>query len=920
MKTPQHRWRERLLWIAILSVAAVLRLWELPTRPVGLHYDEAANLVLARQIADGTYRPIFIHAYTGKEVLFFYLAALWVWITGGRAWGLRLTSAMIGLLTVAATLPLTKALLGRKGNRIAAIVASAWMAVAFPHLLLSRHGFRAITQPLLQALTVVTLWRGLRRRSSRWLIAAGLFLGATGYTYLAARLFPLPLGATMAWLTVRTSPAQRRERVRQLALVLTVAILTFAPLGLHFLRYPEAFTTRIEQVAAPTWRDALRGLWLCLRALVWPGGGDPYIRFNIPGRPILSWPVAILSVVGLIRFLTCSRHESLDEAATFLILALLSTMLLPSALASGELTPSNLRLVGLFPFLGILPGCGVELLLGGGEQPLRAAWRWRGTVVAALLILTVGGWANGRAYNRWAGSQALFYAADGEMVLAARALDAAMMEVSPPTVYIASRHYRHPTVAALAHYYEAAKWLTGGATLVLPPSGDALYLLPATLAPPSPWPADLWHTASRQAWRDPKGSVALVGYRLPAKAVAAQREAQRTTDPADFAHVVMVHRAEATAPCRVATPCTVMVTWEVRAVQPSWQPVVRLLHPASGEWVRETAFHYPPEMWTVGEVVLDQFTLVPPWGTPPIGGYEVGVSFFAPASGAQLPRLRDERFAGLEARFPMEGTLLPPEGPKGKEGRCAELRRPSVDAPYGVRLVGWSVPSATRHTGEQIPLTLCWEGATPTTVTLTLEANTRYLLHEGPPTGGAGVVAPLVEDRYALRVPRRAAPGRYTLRLAADGAPLIELGAVEVMTVTRHFLPPPMDYVVGYPFGSLIRLLGYDVGQAKRGYPLEVTLYWQSLTEMTVDYTVFIHLVAEATGQVVAQVDEGPRGGSYPTSWWVVGEVIADTHTMTLPSDLVPGRYALRVGLYLPDTGTMPGEETIIGSIEVNQD
>ncbi len=917
MRAVQRRWRERLLWVAILGIAAVLRLWELPARPVGLHYDEAANLIFARQIADGAYRPIFIHAYTGKEVLFFYVAAPWVWMTGGRAWGLRIASAMVGLLTVAVTAPLTRALLGRREGRAAAVVASAWVAVAFPHLLLSRYGFRAITQPLLQALTVATLWRGLRRGSRRWLVAAGLSLGATGYTYLAARLFPLPLGAAMAWLMVRTPSHRRRERVRQLALVLIVATLTFAPLGLHFLRYPEAFTTRIEQVAAPTWQDALRGLRLCLRALAWPGGGDPYIRFNAPGRPILDWPVALLSVVGLVGLLTRPRREALDDAATFLVLALLGTMLLPSALASGELTPSNLRLVGLFPFLGILPGCGVEFPLRRGGRSLRAAWRWRGTVVAALLILALGGWASGRAYARWAGSQALFYAADGEMVLAARALDAAMAEASPPTVYIASRHYRHPTVAALARHYEAAKWLTGGATLVLPPSGDALYLLPVTLAPPSPWPADLWRAASRRAWRDPEGDVALVGYRLSAEAVAMQREARRTADPADFAHVVVVHRAEATAPCRVAAPCAVMVTWEVRAVQPSWQPVVRLLHPDSGEWARETAFHYPPEMWTVGEMVLDQFTLVPPWGTPPIGGYEVGVSFFAPDSGAQLPRLRDERFAGLEVRFPLEGALLPPEGAAGEGGRCAGLHRPPVDAPYSVRLVGWAAPPATRHTGEPIPLTLCWAGATPMTVTLTLEADTRYLLHEGPPTGGAGTVAPLVEDRYALRVPRRAAPGRYTLRLAADGVPLIELGAVEVVTVTHHFLPPPMGHIVGHSFG-VVRLLGYDMGRAERGRPLEVTLYWQSLAEVAVDYTVFVHLVDEATGQVVAQVDEGPRGGTYPTSWWVAGEVVMDAHILPLPTDLAPGRYALRVGLYLPDTGAMPGEEAIIGPVEVD--
>ncbi len=83
--TPWWRWG----MVVVLLAAAWLRLGRLPELPVGLHYDEAANLILTRQIAEGSYRPLFIRAYTGKEVLFFYAAAPWVRMTGGAAWGLR---------------------------------------------------------------------------------------------------------------------------------------------------------------------------------------------------------------------------------------------------------------------------------------------------------------------------------------------------------------------------------------------------------------------------------------------------------------------------------------------------------------------------------------------------------------------------------------------------------------------------------------------------------------------------------------------------------------------------------------------------------------------------------------------------------------------------------------------------------------
>jgi hypothetical protein len=499
----------------VLLIAAALRLGALPDLPVGLHYDEAANVILTRQIVAGDYRPVFIRAYTGKEVLFFYAAAPWVWMTGGAPWGLRLGAAMLGVLTVAATFAATRALFGpAKGSRTVALLAAGWVAVAFSHVLLSRYGFRAIAQPLLQALTVAALWRGLRSGKCVWLIAGGACLGLTGYTYLAARLFPIPLTMALGWLLIRTRREDRPRRVAQVGLALLVAVVAFAPLGLYFLRNPEAFTTRITQVAAPTWQDALRGLWLCARALVWPGAGDPYIRFNVPGKPVLDALSALLALFGLAALPFAARKSPLDGAARLFIVAVLATMLLPSALATSEITPSNLRMIGLFPFITILPAYGAVVIIAAltrGDLTNRPTDLKRRLLLPApcfllpaaclLLLLLLGGPATGRAYRGWAASPELFYAADGEMTLAAAALDAT--DRSDATVYIASEHYRHPTLAALAQRYGQAKWLTGGATLVLPPSGSAVYLWPHSLTPAAPWPETLAGKGQTVARNDP---------------------------------------------------------------------------------------------------------------------------------------------------------------------------------------------------------------------------------------------------------------------------------------------------------------------------------------------------------------------------------------------------------------------------------
>ena len=89
------------LWAAgIIALAALLRFVHLGQMPSCLEYDEAANVILAGEIARGQSFPVFIRPYTGKEVLYFYLAAGMIKLVGITPFALRLTSAFLGVLTV----------------------------------------------------------------------------------------------------------------------------------------------------------------------------------------------------------------------------------------------------------------------------------------------------------------------------------------------------------------------------------------------------------------------------------------------------------------------------------------------------------------------------------------------------------------------------------------------------------------------------------------------------------------------------------------------------------------------------------------------------------------------------------------------------------------------------------------------------
>jgi hypothetical protein len=916
---------ERWVILLVILVATVLRLAALPNLPLGLHYDEAANLILSREIAEGATRPLFIRAYTGKEVLFFYTVAPWVAMTGGRAWGLRLGAAILGVLTVAATYSATRALFRpRAGSRQLALFAAGWMALAFPHVLLSRYGFRAISQPLLQALTIAALWRGLRGAklttgNLSQLLLGGLCLGLTGYTYLAARLFPIPLALAIAWLLINAAPPLRQRYLGRLMIAGVVAGAAFAPLGLLYLREPDLFSVRVAQVVAPTLKDAARGVALCLQALLWPGRGDPYVRFNVPGRPVMDGLSAFLALVGVVSIVVARRKDALDAAGRLLVGVAVAVMILPSALATAEVTPSNLRLIGIYPFLAMLPAWGLLELL----RPLA---RFRVAVFLALLL--AGAFSSGSAYRAWAGSEALFQVTDGEMVWAAQALDALPEGSAAPTVYIASDHYRHPTVAALAARYAEAKWLTGGSTLVLPAEGAAAYLIPNSLTPPMPWPEEVTGVWNSHMVPGPGGAPALTVHMLTGSEVAALREkftgepgADEVHDPADFAHVVLLHSAKPGRLCRVAEPCPIVLVWEPRVVYPSLQPIVRLLHPETGEWDRVMPFHYASGDWTPGEIVLDQLPVTPPVGTPPGAGYQISVGFYDPAQGTALPRLQDESFAGLEARFPQTaaGYTIAPIAEVPAVGQmahaCSGVRGGTRIAFDGIALLGWSVtPGGSLLPGSEVRVRMCWQ-ATATapphhTVRLQLRHG-EHILYSGEPAAGYGLdmwrEGEVVEGVYRVRLPRSLQAGAYDLSLQFGNAPERVLETFAVGPLTRTFEVPPMGRRIDEDFadatGDKVRLLGYDFVEASSPGAWTVTLHWLSLEELEEDYVVFVHARDPLDGTPLTQTDQMPRGGTNPTSRWIAGEVVSDMHTLVFAQP-VPEASALFVGLYLPEPGT----------------
>jgi len=125
--------------------------------------------------------------------------------------------------------------------------------------------------------------------------------------------------------------------------------------------------------------------------------------------------------------------------------------------------------------------------------------------------------------------------------------------------------------------------------------------------------------------------------------------------------------------------------------------------------------------------------------------------------------------------------------------------------------------------------------------------------------------------------------------------------------------------------GNQLELSGYDLSpdEVQAGQPLAVTLYWRALAPMTLDYTVFVHLIGP-DGQRAAQHDGEPWWEvGVPTSTWQPGEVVRDRHALNLPAGLAPGTYRLQVGVYYWQTqqrlpvvaGAAAGDFVELGSV-----
>ena len=104
-------------------------------------------------------------------------------------------------------------------------------------------------------------------------------------------------------------------------------------------------------------------------------------------------------------------------------------------------------------------------------------------------------------------------------------------------------------------------------------------------------------------------------------------------------------------------------------------------------------------------------------------------------------------------------------------------------------------------------------------------------------------------------------------------------------------------------FDSFAILRGYELDDTtlQPGGYLTIDLYWEVINQPPGNFLLFVHLIDEETGTLIAQRDTHPGLGNFPSSQWQPGDRFVDSIRLHASETMyTPGTAVLSIGLYAP--------------------
>lgn len=392
------RHKRHLLPLALLlALGFGLRTWQIEDS-LRVYIDEVIFANTVTQFRLNPDRPLLNPLdFVSSVPAFYSYGQHWSVEMLGRSFrGLRLPSAYLGTLGIAAVYALGTAAFGRRVGWGAALLLTVWPA----HLHFSRLGILQMGDVLAGTLALAALLRALRSGAARDYAWAGLFFGMTQYFYDGGRLlFPLLLALALAGLALRYGRRWAWGGVGRMLLgaALLAAPIYLAQLGYgippdnrwRFMRFPDAYWQQLFSGDGAALREHLtHTLETFAFYVVLPE--EPFHAPYYGGQhALVHGPLLPLFVLGLGVALWRVRRP-----AGGLLIAWVALVALGSSLLWAHLLAS--RYVVALPALALLAALGLDALL----RLLRwARWPYPLRALPALALLLLGASLTGYYFN-----------------------------------------------------------------------------------------------------------------------------------------------------------------------------------------------------------------------------------------------------------------------------------------------------------------------------------------------------------------------------------------------------------------------------------------------------------------------------------------------------------------------------------------
>jgi glycosyltransferase involved in cell wall biosynthesis/4-amino-4-deoxy-L-arabinose transferase-like glycosyltransferase len=376
------------IFVLIFGLAAILRLWNLSEIPPTIHGDSAECGIQGLDILLGKVGDVFGFSgwyFTPYPAHLPYTASFA--LVGTSVLGLRLPSAVVGLLSL---IPLYFLVRGWLGPR-AAQIATTLFALSHTAIHFSRIGLWNIQSLFLELVAFAFLAAALRKSSAALASCAGIAAGLGFYTYTGGRLI---LVVSVAVLAIQLLLGPRRRLLHVSGFAAAGFAVAMTPMLVNYATDPDALAAdrsgsvfvlaefNREHVESVTGQTSPSGILRVQAVQSLKGFFNQGDRSGQYGGDALASPTtAALMLAGFLLAFVRFRET---ESRLLLLWAGLG-LLLGSVLIIDP--PSHTRLIVLFPVPFILAALTLETMFRWLD---RSGGRWMRLLIFAACALVIG--------------------------------------------------------------------------------------------------------------------------------------------------------------------------------------------------------------------------------------------------------------------------------------------------------------------------------------------------------------------------------------------------------------------------------------------------------------------------------------------------------------------------------------------------